>query len=203
MRFASRTCRIVKNCQHSQVIPYRKGSLNDQRIISKLTTMVAKIYSRTSGTICYTHERQPCGWELFVLIMITTSLNQTLPRPKIYHRFSTRDSTACFFSLDWTGLELVSSHNTSELIVVLLLDKIERMELFTRFYYQPYYYCSQGKENAHERWFVYSGLKKKKQIIYLHMSMHKKCIHNWSINFFHMPPDAIDFSSTQMMDFMR
>ena len=37
----------------------------------------------------------------------------------------------------------------------------------------------------------------------LHMNMHKKYLHNWSFNSSFMPPDAIDFSSTQIMDFLR
>ena len=52
-------------------------------------------------------------------------------------------------------------------------------------------------------WFVYSGLKKKKQVMDLHMNMHKKYLHNWSFNSSLIPLYAIDFNSTQMMDFLR
>ena len=37
----------------------------------------------------------------------------------------------------------------------------------------------------------------------LHMNMHKKYLYNWSFNSSLTPQDAIDFNSTQMMDFLR
>ena len=37
----------------------------------------------------------------------------------------------------------------------------------------------------------------------LHIDIHKKYLQNWSFDSSLMPPDPIDFGSTQMMDFLR
>ena len=145
VRFASRTCRIVNNCQHLQVIPYQKRNWNDLRIMSKLTDMLAKIYARTRNHTLY-------PWASAVRVRILCVQNHIIeshptPSTSVHIIINFKQRYSLFFSswLNWT--ELVSCHNTSGIIMVLLLDKIGRMQLYSWCNYPPYYCCQQGKAN--------------------------------------------------------